>query len=46
MKTDLKEYLKNEFGIDERVLKVADSALIVVASEFSAIDSVKEYNQF
>lgn len=46
MKTDLKEYLKNEFGIDERVLKVTDSALKEVASEFSAIDSVKEYNQF
>ncbi|HPD01683.1 MAG TPA: methionine gamma-lyase family protein, partial [Acetivibrio sp.] len=45
MKSEFKEYLKNEFGIDERVLRIADSALKEVASEFSAIDSVKEYNQ-
>ena len=34
MKSEFKEYLKNEFGIVQRVLKIADSALKEVASEF------------
>ena len=45
MKSEFKEYLKNEFGIDERVLKIADSVSEEIASEFLAIDLVKEYNQ-
>ncbi|MFZ5988840.1 MAG: aminotransferase class I/II-fold pyridoxal phosphate-dependent enzyme [Bacillota bacterium] len=42
----LESYLKDEFGIDGKVLKIADSAQKNIREEFKKIDCVKEFNQF
>ncbi len=39
-------FLKNEFGIDESIIKLSNSAERTIADVLGSIDSIKEYNQF
>ncbi|GAE87712.1 aluminum resistance protein [Acetivibrio straminisolvens JCM 21531] len=41
-----KSYLKNEFGIDDRVLKIAESVIEEITPAFQRIDSIREFNQY
>jgi len=41
-----KNYLKNEFGIDDKVLEICESVMSKITPVFDRIDSVREYNQY
>lgn len=45
MISKLEGYLKDEFGIDSRVLKIAHSVVEEITPEFNRIDLIKELNQ-
>ena len=40
------EYLKMNFGISEKVAKLAEQAQLLCVSQFAKIDEVKEFNQY
>lgn len=46
MKFEPTGYLKDEFGISDRVLEIADSAIKEIAPVLEGIDSVREFNQY
>lgn len=46
MKFGPKGYLKDEFGIDDRVLRIAESVINDITPVFDRIDSVREFNQY
>ncbi|RCX16817.1 cystathionine beta-lyase family protein involved in aluminum resistance [Anaerobacterium chartisolvens] len=39
-------FLKNEFGIDESIIKLSNSSEKAIADVVGSIDSIREYNQF
>lgn len=45
MNFKLQSYLKNQFGIGEAVIRIADSAEKEIEEILSGIDTVREYNQ-
>ncbi len=42
----LQDYVKNEFGISEDVIKIVDSAEKDIEEEIKKISSIREYNQY
>lgn len=46
MNFESKNYLKNEFGIDDKVLEICESVMSKITPVFDRIDSVREYNQY
>ncbi|MEI6132477.1 MAG: methionine gamma-lyase family protein [Bacillota bacterium] len=43
---DRLKYLKNEFGISEKVFRIAENAHDLASASFSSLNNVKEYNQY
>lgn len=46
MKFEPKSYLKDEFGIDNKVLRIAESVVNDITPVFDRIDSIREFNQY
>lgn len=46
MNYSLQGYVKNEFGIDEDIIKIADTAEKEIEDIFKGINSIREFNQY